>query len=168
MQTRIFIFLLLLSYSCQNGADEGEFAHCRYNAPEPIFHPAIPDITDHHFELRGNTGLERISFSDGLLLSIQQSGCDFLQQEYRFFLEQEITDPDPQFWFSLAAALLGRLSALGPEYLIFDAWADAIEARQAGMKLGEMKEVQPGFYLQVDHSLQEGRTIVMLTFSQQP
>lgn len=168
VKVRVLLLLLPLSYSCQNEQETNSYSDCRYEAPQAVFSDELPTVSSHHFVLRQEAAEEEIAFEDGVGLTLRQSGCEVIRQEYHFSIPQQLKEADRAFWISLTGTLLRRLAELGPEYLVYSSWARSIEAAGDRFQTGVSLEVQPGFFFQLDHHLHADRTTVVVIFSQEP
>ncbi len=162
------LFLLLLTLACQNENADEYFSNCRYGKPKAIFSGSIPGIEGHDFRIKSLKGIEEVNFSDGVELTIIQSGCDSIRQDFQFTLPGNYEKEEAIFWVTKAVEEFQRLSRLGPDYLVFSSWAQSINARAETIQLGISEEIQPGFYVRVDAVPSSGDAILMVTLSESP
>jgi len=166
---RGLLYLLILTISaCQQSAKGDPFAGCTYTEPEPIFSGSLRGVTHHDFQLAAQESTENIQFDDGLKLNIKQSGCDHRKQAFQFELSGAYTTTNSRFWVRQVVEQLEGLAALGPEFVVFEHWSEAIARVATKIKLSESTEIDEGFYVSVDRVLEKDHAILMLTLSDQP
>jgi len=144
--TTLFV-LLLIQTACNSAGKKGDCP----TAPQAIFSEDLESVVMHDFMRTGAEGLEVVSFSNGVFLEVFQSGCDTLRQEFRFRLPAVAgEEKSPEYWLQEAQNQFRALGALGPDYLPFNQWADALSSRQEQFRLAQPMEVESGFWMQVD------------------
>ncbi|MEO1514222.1 MAG: hypothetical protein AAFV95_04395 [Bacteroidota bacterium] len=161
--------LLLASFcvlcpSCDSGPSD-PFADCRYGKPTAIFNDSLPAIQQHQFELQGKTGFERISFQNGLQLELYQSGCDNIQQEFRFSLPGQPPQDTPEFWFKQAVSLLNYLGGLSKKQQALLMWSNMIRQKSTPAKLGQAVELEPGAFAKIDHIKGTEQNLIIIELS---
>lgn len=156
--------------SCQTKQEDNrDLSDCLYAVPEAIFPEGTNAISDHHFSYDGAAGKEDLSFDeDGVRLHIIQSGCDHLKQEFRFQLPGARIPGTPGQVIALAVRQFERIAGLGPEFLVFEEWAEAIEAQSDEIGTGEPTALQPGFYVKVETEGTQKDAILVITLSDRP
>ena len=146
----LFTGLALFMTACRSGGSKSDCP----TAPSAIFSDGLEGVGTHDFMQNGAEGLEVVSFSNGVFLEIFQSGCDSLRQEFRFRLPSaepgEAAEEEPGFWLQEAQNQFRALGALGPDFLPFSQWADALATRQEQFRLAEPMQVETGFWMMVD------------------
>ena len=137
---------------------------CRAGDPQPIFAPTDSTVVEHDFRAEGQESLETTAFRSGLLLAIEQAGCDTLAQTFTFAHPRLSPDFDtfmvqgPQTFYELAG-LSASVAGLG-EY-----------ARVLGGARGEILQGQPailapGFTLRVIRLPTPGKVTWSVRFEQ--
>ena len=149
-------------------ASADPFADCRYGAPKPIFNEGISSVVQHDFRLEEDRAVEALSFDDGLQLSILQTGCDYIHQEFRFELMDHYEGAPASYWMQEAVNKFYRLGQLGPAYVIYVSVADALKKKGNEIGLGQSAELQPGFYARIDKAKSRNVDILIVTLSEQP
>ena len=168
---KTFALLLTLVFlsGCGNNKDNTYFEDCRYGRPVAILNDTLPGIEEHHFELRSREGVEEVSFESGEELTIIQSGCDSIRQDFQFRLPGEgYHDADREFWVDKAIQEFRSFAGLGPKYIMFSSWAQAIEAKKESIHLAQSEEIQPGFFVRIDRISSSDHAILMVTLSETP
>ncbi|MFN7015042.1 MAG: hypothetical protein ACK4ON_12320 [Bacteroidia bacterium] len=140
------IFIIILTSSCRSGNKGND---CKYGKPTEIFNTNTPGIQQHNFKTQNNEAREEVVFTDGLALTLLQSGCNEIRQEFQFNLNGDLRNQAPEFWINEAVRLLKRLGNMGFNYNGFTQWAQLIEAQQGNIKLAESIELQAGFTSQL-------------------
>lgn len=163
----IFAFILALG-ACQQSAKTDGFSGCAYTEPEPIFSGDLPGVEGHSFQLDAQESTEQVKFGDGINLSIRQSGCDHRIQEFEFQIPGVYAEKNAGFWVKQTIRQLNELSALGPEFVVFEHWSAAIARAAKQIRLSESTEIEEGFYISVDRVLSADHATLMLTLSDQP
>lgn len=162
---KFYIYLLLLIgtlFSCQKKEE------CKYATPNAIFSDNIEALKRHKFRIRNQVGIESLSFKDGTDLTIYQSGCDYIKQDYEFELDTPLDSTFQNDWIGLAVNQFEILGRLDSQYYSFAFWAQAIEQNAPEMKLSQFKELQPGFYAKVDAIKGKNRSTLLVTLSEKP
>ncbi len=166
---RIIFLLSVAISSCEKPAGKQDsFAGCAYTEPEAIFSGELPGVESHDFQLEAQTSNEQVKFNDGVNLHIRQSGCDHRKQEFKFQIPGTYDKGNSKFWVRQAVAQLKILSDLGPEYVIFEHWSEAISRAAKNMELAKSTEIEAGFFVSVDRELSSDHATLMLTLSDQP
>ncbi len=161
--------LSTISFACRNGdsssnenPDSLEEA-CKYGAPTPIFSKELEKVTDHFFSVKGQKGVERVQFENGMELELLQSGCDELLQSYRFSLSKDLNGDD-QFWIEQAIEQFRYLSTLSENHLSLSLWAGAIANSTEYISLGVSFEPEPNTFIKIDKIPSIEKTILVVTF----
>lgn len=166
----LLIFLPCLFFggiqSCGGPAKPEPFSGCLYGAPEPVFHAGLPSVKAHSFRLDGDKAEEELSFSDGLRLSLIQSGCDHIRQEFHFHLAGNFRSAPEEFWAGEAARIFNRLGQIGPEYLSYRSLAQAISQNTSQIRLGESMALQEGFYFKMEVIFSSAEAVLLITLSE--
>ena len=144
------------------------FADCRYGAPKPIFSEGLRSVTQHGFHLEESRAVETVSFDDGLKLSILQSGCDYIHQEFQFHLIEQFAGAPSSYWIQETINRFNQLGQLGPAYVIYVSVADALSERSNQIVLGESTELQPGFFAKIENGNYRNGGALVVTLSEQP
>ena len=91
------ILLTLGLIGCQSNSGKDPFENCKYGKPKPIFPAESPMVNQHSFEIKGMEGIEEVSFSNGLSVTLVQTGCDYIQQEFQFTVPGNHQDKEAGF-----------------------------------------------------------------------
>jgi hypothetical protein len=135
---------------------------CKYGKPVAIFSEELPQIQKQSFELIGQKGIETVTFTDGNVLELYQSGCNEVRQEYRFFLNGNYKDKEDSFWFEKAIERLTIVGRLDDRYAVIGMWVGAIEQLIDKMTIGQFAEVEPNTFIMVDKIVEEDSAIVII------
>lgn len=146
----------------------GNKSDCKYGQPTAIFNANQPGIQQHRFKTDGNEATEQVTFSDGLEMTLLQSGCNEIRQEFQFNLKGNFQTQATDFWINQAVQLLKRLGGLGHHYSGFNQWAQLIETQAPMIKLAENTALQPGYYVHIDRILSADNATLVLTLSDTP
>lgn len=160
--------LLLLIVACRNQGAEAYFENCKYGKPQAIFDVSVPGIIEHEFQLKREEGVEKITFESGKDLTIRQMGCETIRQEFAFDLPGQYEKGSAQAWIERAVQEFQSLASLGPDYLMFSSWAQAIAAKSEQIRLAESVEIQPGFYVRIDRVVGADNATLLITLSETP
>ena len=151
----------------QNG--DAYFENCRYGKPVAIFEESLPGIAKHDFQLKAGEGIERVVFESGKELTIIQSGCDSIRQDFHFvFPDEKYANADPSFWIDTTVEEFRAFAGLGPQYLMFSSWAQSIASKKESIRLAQSEEIQPGFFVRIDRIVSSDHAILMVTLSEKP
>ncbi|MCI5082551.1 MAG: hypothetical protein MRY78_12705 [Saprospiraceae bacterium] len=167
--TIIFSSILMLTLiACGSEGTSDPFANCKYSQPAPIFKGPNTGIVSHSFKLEGTQGIEEVQFSNGMNLTLVQSGCDFIRQDFQFRLNGNLRNKEEAFWIQKAVESFQFLGSLGPQFLAFNAWGQAIENIKGEIRLGAYTELQPEYFIKLDRVLSSDHAILMLTLTEKP
>jgi hypothetical protein len=139
---------------------------CPYK-PEAIFAKDLPHIQQYNFEKEGHESMESMLLDTDVLLEIYQNVCEQTMQEYKFTVKGDFATYPDSLWLREASRQLVFLSSLSEKQRGLKDWGDIIEMRRSDMKLGELREVQPGIFVKVDRIVSPDQGVLLLTFSQQ-
>ncbi len=160
------IFIVGLLVACRNSPSESE---CKYGTPKAIFSATQQGIKTHQFvNPKKDAAVEQVTFDDSLQLTLLQSGCDHVRQEFQFILPGDFINQKPEFWIELSIGLLRRLGSMGPDYAVFSAWAQSIESQKDAINLAENTALQQGFYVKIDRILADQSATLVLILSDEP
>ncbi len=164
----LFFFITTLTFSCRLANKEPETNDCKYGIPTAIFQKNQPNVEMHSFRASETEGTEIVRFSNGVVLTLLQSGCNNIRQEFRFEFPTAPETDQPQYWIAQSINLLRMLGSMGPDYQVFSMWAQAIEARAKEIKLAETLELQQGFYTRIDRIAGANNATLVITLSDMP
>jgi len=164
----LILITMWLAAACGGSATQEGFADCRYGEPEPIFNESIPQIQSHDFELNKRKGIEEIDFTSGEELTIIQSGCDTIRQDFQFRLPGDYRDKTDMFWITKTVQEFQRLGDLGPEYLAFASWSQAISEKADAIQLSKSQQIQPGFYVTIEKIVSADHALLIVALSERP
>jgi hypothetical protein len=172
MKNCIYLIVLgILFFSCQNNDTKGYFENCLYGQPEAIFNKEMEEVAKHEFKIKQKEGIENVQFTDGLELTIFQSGCDYIRQQFQFEMaapSDTIDTNTTEYWVAQAINSFQKLGELGPQFFSYSSWAQAIAERAADFKLAEFLEVQPGFFVKIDRIESLDTHTLLITLSEEP
>lgn len=172
MKNCIYLIVLgVLFFSCQNNDGKEYFENCLYGQPEPIFNKGMEEIATHQFRIRQKEGIENVRFTDGMELTIFQSGCDYIKQQFQFEMAapaDTINTSTTEYWIAQSINAFQKLGSLGPQFFSYSSWAQAIAERAADFKLAEFLEVQPGFFVKIDRIESTDTHTLLITLSEEP
>ena len=167
----VFCFLLFIAFSTACRNDTGSAGKCKFGDPKPIFTDSMPTVKKHFFQLKtdakaGKVGVEMVAFQNKLLLEIEQSGCNDIQQQFTFIMFGKFNDADDEVWKTLAIQQFRDLAKISPQLSPMNAWADAIESVKKNLKLSEPIEVQSNTHVRIDKILSADRATLVVQLSQ--
>lgn len=160
--------LLMLVAACRNQGAEAYFENCKYGKPEAIFDSSVPGLREHNFTLKKQEGVEKLVFESGKVLTIRQMGCDAIRQEFEFDLPGQYEKGTAEKWVERTVQEFQALAGLGPNYLMFSSWAQAIAGKSEQIRLAESVEIQPGFYVNIDRVVGPDSATLLVTLSETP
>jgi hypothetical protein len=150
-------------HACRNTSEK-----CKFGVPKAIFSDTMKVVKKHHFELKEQTGIEMVAFENGMLLELEQSGCNDIHQQYTFFMPGDFSKADDSVWKLLAVKNFQMLSTYSPSLLSFRDWASAIENVKDKMKLAESTEVEINTYVRIDKIISPDKAMLVIQLSQVP
>lgn len=164
----MLVFITSLTFACRRADNSSAQNNCKYGTPEAIFTENQPGIVAHSFQVAENEGVENLQFANGVALTLIQSGCDHIRQEFRFALPGMPESDVPAYWITQTINLLRMMGSFGSDYQVFSAWAQLIEERAEEIKLAESLELQQGFFMRIDRILSTDSATLVLTLSNVP
>lgn len=162
-RTSLLLSLLLIAFSaCQNG--QRKETDCK-TLPQAMLRPDMQGITEHKFEVKGIDSEEFVRFANGKSLTILQSGCEKIRQEFRFELKENPTTDDATYWTDQAILNLAALAVLDPQLMPLGNWVMMIRAQKDDIRLAETKALEGGFYTKIDRITSNDRVFLIITLS---
>jgi hypothetical protein len=141
------VFSLIVLNACQNG--QGTENDCK-TKPQAMLRVDMKGIAEHKFETKGSDSEEFVRFANGKTLTILQSGCEKIRQEFRFELKNTPNTNNPAFWTDQAILNLAALAVLDPQLMPLGNWVMMIREKKAAIRLAETVPLQGGFYTKID------------------
>ena len=163
--TKLFL-AILLPFSLMISSCKTETGKCKFGDPTAIFSDTMKMVKKHHFEIKEKTGIELASFSNGMMLEVEQSGCNEVHQQFTFILPGDFSKSDDNFWKTLAVKNFRLLADSSPKLYPFNGWADAIEGVKDRLKLAEPIEVDKGTQVRIDKIMSDKQTMLVVQLSQ--
>jgi hypothetical protein len=161
----VLLFASLVSlfflFSCKT-----ETGKCKFGDPIAIFSDTMEMVKKHHFEIKDKTGIEFVTFKNGMLLEVEQSGCNNIKQQYTFEIMGNFSKMEDAFWKVLAIKNFALLATLSPKLNSLDAWAQAMDGVQDKLKLAEPIEVEKGIFIRLDKVVYGDRAMLVVQLSQ--
>jgi len=139
------IVTITLFVTCDNSSKK--VTDCPLGQPTPIFSDSLSQVTDHQFELNGQSSLETISFKNGVVLELNQSGCEEISQEFQFKLKEIPNKANTLSWVQAGVEQFRFMSGLGEKYAPFFQWATSIDDQKEKFALNTPMELAPGFFV---------------------
>lgn len=164
----MLVFIIFLTFACRRADSSAQAEDCKYGKPEAIFQADQNGINAHAFKLNKNEGLEQVTFSNGVELTLIQNGCDQIRQEFQFLLPGAPPTDEPPYWIAQAINLMRMLGSFGTDYQVFTVWAQEIENQVENIKLAESVEIQQGFFVRIDRILGNDNATLVLILSDAP
>ncbi len=151
----------MLLQQCGENSSNDQKSACKAPLPQAIFNKDLAQISTHNFILKGHDAEEQVLFADGSELTLYQSGCEKISQEFRFKIPiQKEVDR-----VSLSVERLMYLSNLEDKYMSFANWAQAIAGLEQEFAKTNDVEVEPGFYVGLDKiDSQKHSTVIIRLF----
>lgn len=146
---------------CENAG----FEDCLHGKPKPLYDKEFPGVITHHFEIRNDYSIEKVSFSEDYHITILQSGCEKFTQEFIFnFNSPPFFPEDGQF---LAIRELEKLGSQRNDNIAYKAWADLILARIDALNKGESVELTKGFFASIKKIISENYFQITIKLSEE-
>ncbi|MCH2021361.1 MAG: hypothetical protein MK207_02675 [Saprospiraceae bacterium] len=133
---KIILVLICLLFACE-GNDKSKI--CKYKPPVAIF-SGIDSFEDHSFDLKGQSSVEYISIPKmNMDIQLYQSGCDDIQQEFRFLLHEAYPlNTPPDVCAMHIAGIFYMLSQEAPQQLgLLQQWAETLKANSKSFNYNE-------------------------------
>lgn len=157
----LFLSLLLIS-ACKSRPSND----CKFNPPEALFESTHPEVKSQNFNLEGMRSVEQVSFNNPIQLELLQDGCETVEQEFRFTVQNQESKTD-DFWilqtidcFKYITNASEKLGDRGIQLV------SALQAIQSQIKIGQRLELAPGFYIKVDRIVSGTECILIANFSE--
>ena len=158
----IFFTLSSLLIACKNDSS----GKCKFGEPTAMFSDTMEMVKKHHFEIKEKTGIELAAFKNGMMLEVEQSGCNEIHQQFTFILPGDYSKSDDTFWKVLTVKNFKILAASSPKLFPFNGWAEAIEGVSPQIKLSEPFEVDKGIQVRIDKILSANQAMLVVQLSQ--
>ena len=159
----IFVLIYLLLGCTANNTSKS----CKYKPPTAIF-SGIDSFENHSFDLTGQHSVERIAVPKmNMDIELYQSGCDDIQQEFRFLLyEAYPLNTPPDVCAMHIAGILYILSQESPQKLgLLQQWAETIKANSKSFKYNEKTGFfDSGISAQIDKMHQPESAVLSIVF----
>lgn len=120
---------------------------CLAGSPTPIFSPEDSTVIAHDFEATGQRSLETVAFANGLLIALEQQGCDTVRQE--FTLAHDSLALDLPTFRGQARATFTQLSTLDPRLRLFSEYARLVASLPENISEGAPAILAPGLTLRI-------------------
>ena len=160
MRLFFLIGFTILIFSCNSEKKE----NCKYGEPVAIFSDDLPEVSNLNFSGSGQIANEEAVFSNGLKVTVEQSGCNNIRQVFHFTVEKP-GDGEPN-WFLLTGEqfeFIGNLSSKLEPMLM---WASVINGNAGRFRLGEPLEVDRGFFIKIDKVISGSEVILSAELSE--
>ena len=161
----LFLLIFTLISACKT--ETSNTGKCKFGDPVAIFSDTMKMVKKHHFEIKDKTGIEFIALGNGMLVEVEQSGCNTINQQFTFELQGDFSKMDNAFWTTLAVKNFRLLASFSPKLQAFGAWGDAIESVKSTFKLAEAVEVEKGTHIRIDKVLAADRAMLVVQLSQE-
>jgi len=178
MNKVIFLILCLLAFSCKPKKES-----CKQGKPTNIFSGKTAGISQHSFQSKDTESLEKIRLdsifsSDEIIdgqvqyipieLSILQSGCETITQEFRIEFFDKISPMPRDFSASECAGTIAnffdKISQIEINAAGFKDLAVAMSKNLDKFEYGNAIKIDGGFSLQIDKMHSSSSTLVTLIF----
>ncbi len=157
-----FTILSLFLFQCGGKESTSGKNTCHAPLPQAIFTEKDSQIASHSFSLDGHNATEKILFSNNNTLTIYQSGCDKISQEFRFQMP-----PQPnKDMSSLGIESLLFLANLEDKFMSFGNWAQAIDSLRNEFARQNEVEVEKGFFVGLDKIDSKNQTTMIIKLFQ--
>lgn len=147
MKYFLFSCALVFFVACQSTQDKEK--KCPLGEPSPVYSSDYNFVKRHTFTKDGQNSEEQIEFTDGTHLTIRQSGCQKIRQDYTFLIDQATTD-STRFWVEESSRQFRRLASYSEKFYSFNQWADKINEFKSEIRLTEPYKVAPGIAIKID------------------
>ena len=119
----LLLGVVVLLYSCGGQSTE---VNCQYDNPAPVF-ANIQGLENHNFEATGQSSKEFVSVPPlAMNIELYQSGCNSLEQEFRFLLNGTMPKGmPPSVCATELASIFYSLSQLDAKLMNFGGFAQA-------------------------------------------
>ena len=158
-----YLLLALFLFSCGDSPSD-PWADCKLPKPTAIF-ANNNNVTNHQFNIKGLLGTETATFRNGVDLELIQSGCEKINQEFKFKFAGKHADKNADFWVKEAITQFRYMAGLSPNLVHFGDWASAIEVNASKLKMGQETEVAPTIYITIDKIVSSDVTLLLVLLS---
>ena len=124
----------------------------------------MESVIEHSFNSTTQEGNENILFDNDLKVEIEQSGCEYIKQVFKFWIDRP-GEGEPN-WYFLAAEQFAYLSNISDETKMLGMWAEVIESNASQFKLSKPVEVDSGFFVKIDKIAEDKKVILVVELSQ--
>ncbi len=159
-----YLGLIMMLWSCGASPESKE---CKNGSPIAVF-AKIDSFANHRFEVKGQNSSE-FALVNCLAMDIElyQSGCQTLEQEYRFILHGTMPqDMPPEVCAMEIANIFYSLSQLDAQLMQFGQWAEAIKIDARNFKYNEFVTLKgSAIKVKILKQHQATKTILTVIFS---
>lgn len=157
-----------LSFLLTNCNGDPQPEGCKYKPPIAIF-AGIDSFENHNFEVTGQNAVEQVFFPRlNMDVELYQSGCNALQQEFRFHLKEAfpLNIPAPNCAMGISG-ILYELSLEDPNLAGLQQLSNSLQASAQGIAYNEKLLLEnSNTYVQIDKTHQTESAILSVIFSQ--
>lgn len=163
----IVMFSILIS-ACKNdktSKTNNPFANCKCGAPTPIFKEQLPAyIAARNFTITSTAGVEVVKLTNGTTLQIEQTGCNDIKQEFSFiYTDEKFKQYSDALWIQNAIDEFRKIGSFSSNFQPFTLWGNALDAFKDGIKIGEQKELEKGFFMKIDKIISDKECTMIVT-----
>lgn len=159
------LFMIACKKNNQGNGQNG-FKDCPGGTPKAIFDEKLEKVEQHSFKLKANSSTETAKFANNVHLQIYQTGCEKVSQEFQFTLLGDHSAKKTSEWVDESIALFRYMSAVSPQHMMYNQWAEAILGIKPSIKIGEKMEIAAGFYLTLNKISNSEQSFLIVKLSQ--
>ena len=137
---------------------------CLAGEPRAVFSPADSTVVAHDFSAEGQSSIETIAFTNGLLLALTQRGCDTLVQD--FTLGHDSLSADYAAFVPQAAATFYALGGIDARLSAFSEYGRILSSVPADAPPGAPVDLAPGLSVRITGLPTPGRTSWRVVYTQ--
>ena len=137
---------------------------CLAGEPRAIFRATDSTVLSYDFGAEGQSSIETVAFANGLLLAVEQSGCDTLVQD--FTLAHDSLRGGFAAFLPQASATFYQLASLAPRLSTFSSYAQILTSVPPEGKSGAPVDLAPGLTVRLSALPTPGRNSWRVRFTQ--
>ena len=120
---------------------------CRAGAPQAIFSPSDSSVVQHDFQSAGQSSIETTAFANGLLVALEQRGCDTLTQA--FTLAHPRFSPVFDTFLIQGAEAFYAMAGVSPRVAGFAEYGRIVGGLSGKISEGAPAVLTPGFSVRI-------------------
>lgn len=160
--------LVCILVFCFCKSDKKKDKECSLGSPTAIFLDKIPGIKNHNFKSKDQESKESLILPDDVTLEINQSGCEYVNQEFIFTYPDEIKTDSFVTIVDTVILRFNVLAKMHENLKAFSLWSNALIQARPYIHQGEELQLGDGVSIAIDKMNSFKRTSLFIKCFQKP